>query len=247
MKTYFVVTSVVICKGKVLILKKSDKDPWALLASPQCTNEALYLKKRIFKDRLGWRDIAFKAPGQEGLEDDFLMRADKNPNSAGASQILGIQDAGEAMAAILEKARRGAFEGIFIFRHDISKIFGPKALEETRRGVKTLIYEGTNENPTAQAADFVIPAACYAEEEGTFTNFEGRVQRIRKALEPLGLSRPAWRILLELGMKLGMAWAHPGPESIFDALAKENEAFRGLDYKKVGDKGIFGNVDRVSN
>ena len=93
----------------------------------------------------------------------------------------------------------------------------------------------------AQAADFVIPSAAYAEKDGTFTNFEGRVQRIRKAFEPIGESKPAWQTLTELGAELGLAFSYNHAEEVFHDLAKEVPAFRDLNYKKLGDQGLVWN------
>ncbi len=228
---------------KIAALMKSDQagNSWALLASPQHTNEEIFLTKKFFKGALKWKNIAFGAPLGNGYEDDFLIKKDKNPNSTGAGQVLGLSKELEDISAIIEKAKRGELEGLVIFHHDIEKIYGADVLKIIRQKVKTIIYEGPNENATALAADFVLPSASYAEKEGTFTNFEGRVQRIRKAFEPLGQSRPAWQILLELGVHLGMNFTSECPERIFNELAKDNEAFRDLDYKKIGDSGMMWN------
>jgi predicted molibdopterin-dependent oxidoreductase YjgC len=56
---------------------------------------------------------------------------------------------------------------------------------------------------TARLANVILPAASFAEKEGTFTNFEGRVNRLRKAIEPLGESLPDWEIILRLAEKMG--------------------------------------------
>ena len=221
-------------------LKNANASSWALLASAQYTNEDLYLKKRLFADHLKWKNIAFSAPGQDGFEDDFLIKKDKNPNTAGASEILKLSGTAADLTAVIEKAKRGDLEGLFIFGHDLAKLFGPDALKLIRQKVKTIIYEGSNENPTAAVADLVLPSACYAEKEGTFTNFEGRVQRVRKAIEPIAASRPTVEILQELSGLLGLKLSYDRPEFIFDELAKENNMFRGLDYKKIGKQGVIG-------
>ncbi|MBI2094955.1 MAG: (2Fe-2S)-binding protein [Candidatus Omnitrophica bacterium] len=221
------------------IFKKADPAAWAVFASPRHTNEELYLVKRIFLDHLKWGQVAFHAPGQEGDEDDFLIRKDKNPNSTGASRILRLGKPDEDITPILEKARRGGLEGLLVFGHDLAGIAGPQTLETVRQKVKTLVFEGPNDNPTAAVADIVLPAASYAEKEGTFTNFEGRVQRIRKAFEPVSGSLATWDWLLNLSGLLGMSLKHRGPEDIFEALAGENEFFKGLNYKKIGDQGCL--------
>lgn len=203
--------------GQIANLLKANhsSERWACLASPQYTNEELYLVKRIFKDGLKFKHIAFKAPGQEGYEDQFLMKKDKNPNSSGASSILKLDEALADLTPLVEKAKRGELDGLFIFHHDLAKIFGEATLKTVRQKVKVIVYEGFNENPTAAVADFVLPSAVYAEKEGTFTNFEGRVQRIKKAVEPLANSRPTWKILSGLGSLLGFFPAYRKPEDIF--------------------------------
>ena len=221
------------------LLKNASVEQWACLASPQYTNEELYLVKRIFKDGLKFKHIAFKAPGQEGYEDSFLIKKDKNPNSSGASRILKLGEASEDITAVVEKAKHGELEGLFIFHHDLAKIFGEEVLKLVRQKVKTIIYEGSNQNPTAAVADFVIPSAVYAEKEGTFTNFEGRVQRIKKAVEPIANSKPTWQILSDLARCLELSWNYTKPEDIFNDLAKENEAFHDLSYKKIGGSGVL--------
>ncbi|MBI4432568.1 MAG: (2Fe-2S)-binding protein [Candidatus Omnitrophica bacterium] len=225
-------------------LSAAVPERWAVLASPQNTNEELYLVKRIFKDALKWQQIAFKAPGQEGYADNFLLKADKNPNTSGASQILGLADGGD-MTAIIERAKRGGLDGLFVFSHDLAKIFGNETLEVIRKNVKTIIFEGPNQNAISAVANIGLPAASYAEKDGTFTNFEGRVQRIRKALEPMVPSKPTWEILLELAGLLGLPLSYTRPEFIFNDLAKDDEVFRGLTYKAISAQGKMWNKNTV--
>ena len=217
-------------------LKAKDSSRWAFLASPQNTNEELFLVKKLFLEKLQWKQWAFQAPGQEGFEDNFLIRKDKNPNTAGAGQILGAP--AQEMSALIEKAKKGGLDGLVIFYHDLAKVFGADALQEIRKNVKTLIYVGIHQNPTAEAADIVLPVASYAEKEGTFTNFEGRVQRIRKAVEPLAETLPDWDLLLNLLGLVGVSSKYLRPEHIFDDLAKSNEAFADMNYKKIGSQGL---------
>ena len=225
------------------LLKKADASRWAVLLSPQYTNEELYLQKKLFLDHLGWKNAAFFAPGQEGYEDELLIKKDKNPNTAAAAKILGMPDSAKDLTPMVEKARRGELDGLFIFGHDLAKIYGAETLTTVRQKVKTMIYEGSNQNPTAAVSDFILPSASYAEKDGTFTNFQGRVQRLKKALEPLTVSRPTREILQDLSHLLGFKLPHDRPELVFEALAKENDTFRGLDYKKIGNQGCVWNTN----
>ena len=217
------------------LLKQSSK--WAAIFSPQYTNEELYLMRRLFRDHLKWTHLAFWAPGQEGAEDNFLLKKDKNPNTSGASKILKMDTASGDLAHVVEKAKAGELEGLFIFGQDLAKIFGKPTLKEIRQKIKTIIYEGPNQNPTAEIADLVLPAASYAEKDGTFTNFEGRVQRIRRAFDPLGNSRPTWKTLWELGSLLGMKVVYTRAEDVFKDLAKDEASFYDMTYKSLGAHG----------
>ncbi len=220
------------------LLKKADPARWAVLVSPQYSNEDLYLAQKLFAHKLKWKNIAFYAPGQEGFEDDFLIKKDKNPNTAGAAQVLNLSQVAHDITPLVEKAKRGELDGLFVFGHDLVKLYGIDAFRQLRSKVKTLVYEGWSLNLTADAADVFLPSATHAEKEGTFTNFEGRVQRFRKALEPAGASRATWEILQDLAVLLGEARKYDRAEFVFEDLAKENEAFSGMDYKKIGMGGL---------
>ncbi len=210
---------------------------WGVLASGQYTNEELFLQKKIFKDTLKISALGFYARKSEGYADGFLIQKDKNPNSTGAAQIFGMDTSAGEIALILEEAKAGKLQGLFIFGQDLEKIYGVETLKKVRQSVKTIVYEGSNENSTSRAADIVLPSAVYAEKDGTFTNFEGRVQRVKKVLEPLGSARPTWQILMDLGVLLGLGMRYATPEAILSDLGKENEAFRDLNYKKIGKLG----------
>ncbi len=216
------------------------KDPaasktWGLLASPRSTNEELYLVRKLFRDHLKWQHIGFRAPKDpDGDEDGFLIRKDKNPNSAGAARILGPGDLGP----VVELAKSGKLEGLFVFQHDLEALFGADTLRAVRKNLKTLVFAGPNLNPTSAVADIVLPSAAYAEKEGTFTNFEGRVQRIWKAIEPLGASRPDWRILADLAALAGLKSDYPRAEHVFDELVRNVPAFTGMSYKSLGKGGL---------
>lgn len=92
---------------------------------------------------------------------------------------------------------------------------------------------------TAQFADVVLPACTFAEKDGTFTNTERRVQRINKAIEPLGDSKPDWWIISEVAKKMesnGFDYNHPG--KIFDEMASLTPIYAGISYKRLEDDGI---------
>jgi NADH-quinone oxidoreductase subunit G len=93
--------------------------------------------------------------------------------------------------------------------------------------------------PAVRNAHFVLPVSTFAEEEGTFTNFEGRVQRYWPAVQPPPLARPAWQILgvLLAGLNDGTAPANAG--SAFLRVGDMFDAFGGLSYETVGPRGAL--------
>jgi len=88
---------------------------------------------------------------------------------------------------------------------------------------------------TAKLADVVLPSACWAEKEGTFTNTERRVQRIRRAIDPPGESRPDWEIVCELARVVGAGQLFPftSPSEIFDELRKVTPQYAGMNYERL--------------
>ena len=74
--------------------------------------------------------------------------------------------------------------------------------EETFRNLEFLVVQDIFLHETAQIADVVLPATSFAEKDGTFTNSERRVQRVRKAVEPIGESLPDWEIICDLARRM---------------------------------------------
>lgn len=99
---------------------------------------------------------------------------------------------------------------------------------------------------TGQLADVVLPAASFAEKDGTFTNTERRVQRVRKAIEPPGDALPDWQILAELARRLGAKlaagnghvssygrWDYRAASEIFDEIAGLTPSYAGISYERL--------------
>ena len=91
---------------------------------------------------------------------------------------------------------------------------------------------------TAKYADVFLPAALYAEKDGTFTNTERRVQRVRKAVEPPGDTRPDWEIIQELGKRMGIDWHYDSPEDIFAEIRTVVPQYAGMTYERLGTQGL---------
>jgi predicted molibdopterin-dependent oxidoreductase YjgC len=91
---------------------------------------------------------------------------------------------------------------------------------------------------TAKLADVVLPGTTFAEKDGTFTNSERRVQRVRKAIEPVGNSRPDWKIICELSNRMGCPMNFRSPKEIWDEVAPLAPNFAGINYERIENVGI---------
>ena len=99
------------------------------------------------------------------------------------------------------------------------------------------LYLGTRLPGAARNADAVLPIATFAEMDGTFTNFEGRVQRFHQALRPPGLARPGWMVLSRVLARLGDGEAVDDVRGAFERMAAQAPAFAGLTWDGIGLKG----------
>lgn len=92
----------------------------------------------------------------------------------------------------------------------------------------------------AALADVVLPATSFAELDGTYTNLKGQVQRVHRALRPLGESRADWEIVAELGQRMATSgkqkarWAYASPAAIMDEIARVVPAYGEISYATLG-------------
>lgn len=221
------------------ILTLHGTESIGVIASPQLTNEDLYLIRKLFVEDLKLPHVDFKVPVKEkGYEDDFLIKADKNPNTRGAEELgLGAKEGSLKVENMVEAAVAGKLKALYVFGHDLTNFFGEEKIKNMAARLELLVFQGSNLNPTGQYAHVILPAATYAEKEGTFTNFEGRVQRIYKAVEPLGESLPDWEIIVKLARLMGFSYPYQSAREIFKEIATVIPAFNGLNYKVIGNQG----------
>jgi NADH-quinone oxidoreductase subunit G len=210
---------------------------FAVLASAQLSNEELFLIERIF-GALGAR-VTASVSTTPGYSDDFLIKADKNPNTLGA-RLLGLSgpDAPDADGIIDEALKGdGRIEAMWIFGQDLSTLVAGEKLEALSRKLRLFIFSGTNDHPGAAWAHWVLPTAAYVEKDGTFVNSHGRIQRIGRAFPPVSDSREDWRLLLEVARQLDHPLPWRNPAEIFLGLAQAVDHFSGLSYDKIGSQG----------
>jgi len=230
-------TTVVEAIQRLRAAKQLDR--FGVLLSTHLTNEDLYVATRFFRT-LGVRHMTAQGL-TPGAADAFLMKADKSPNTRGA-QALGLSFNG---ADVIQQAGRGELSVLYVFGHDLVALFGQQTVDEALKHVELLVFQGSNVNASLHKTQVVLPSAVYAEKDGTFINIQGRVQRIRPAVPPLGEARGDWQILVDLAKRCGIEFEFANSQAVFQGLAQQLVAFRGLSYARLGEQGASLNTSET--
>ena len=133
----------------------------------------------------------------------------------------------------------GRLRGLYLMGEDIV-ISEPNVLrvEEAMNTLDFVVVQDIFFNESCRFADVVLPAACFAEKEGVFTNSDRRVQRVRKAVEPPGQARADWEILLEIMKRAGLEQPdYAGPAEIYDEMASLAPKFAGISHERIEREG----------
>jgi len=99
--------------------------------------------------------------------------------------------------------------------------------------INFLVVQDIFLSDTAEHADVVLPASSFAEKSGTFTNTERKIQLINPAINPLGKSKPDWKILTQIAGKLGSKWDYESPADIMDEIASVTPIYGGISHNRL--------------
>ena len=118
--------------------------------------------------------------------------------------------------------------------------------EEAFKNLDFLVVQDIFLHETAAIADVVLPATTFAEKDGTFTNSERRVQRVRKVVDPIGQSRPDWEIIGDIGRRISKIleldiedqFTYKHPSEIWAEMAKVTPSMHGISYERLENGGI---------
>ena len=200
-----------------------------VLASPNLSNEALFLLERLIARVDGQgvfrlsRGEVVPLPGAA----DLALRDERAANATGA-RLLGYQEVTH-VGASLRDGDALLVVGDALAGVEVSEL----------ASLATLVFVGTTLPALAeQRAAVVLPIANTLEEEGTFTNLRGRVQRYLQARTAPGVARPTWYVLADLLAAAGGAGQFYLPGEVFAALAGTHAGFAGLDYESLGLRGL---------
>jgi len=147
--------------------------------------------------------------------------------------------AGLTALEMLEQARKGKVKGMFVMGENMVASFPqPTAVKEALSSLDFLVVTDMFLTETARLASVVLPAASFAEKEGTFTNFEGRTQRVRKAIEPAGDSLPDGEIILDLAKRLGSPMPYSSYGQVMNEIEEMVPFYNHLAYADLDTEGL---------
>lgn len=111
-------------------------------------------------------------------------------------------------------------------------------LEKSLKKLDFLVVQDIFLSETAEHADVVLPVACFAEKEGTITNTERRVQRVRKAVDPPGQAKTDWEIVAAISTRLGYPMSYASANDIFEEVRQLTPSYAGITYERIEKTGI---------
>lgn len=147
---------------------------------------------------------------------------------------------GLTVLEMINEAERGNIKVMYIMGEN--PMLSDPDINHVKRSLKKLeflVIQDIFLTETAQLADIVLPATSFAEKDGTFTSTDRRIQRIRKAIEPIGESKPDWQIICDIAKKMDFSgFEYESPSEIMDEIAHLTPIYEGIDYERLEDIGL---------
>ena len=134
---------------------------------------------------------------------------------------LPAGNSGANLLEILSRIRSGQIKALYVIgENPLATLPASLNVKETLEKLQLLIVQDPFLTETGQLAHIVLPAATYAEKDGTFTNLEGKVLRVRQALDQVGESLPDWHIMTSLANGLGYEWPYESAQDVQNEIMK---------------------------
>lgn len=172
-------------------------------------------------------------PGYQAVADPALV--EKFTNAWGVQQSDKV---GLTVGEMMDKAHHGDLKALYILGEnpmlsdpDISHV------EHALNNLEFLVVQDIFLTETAMLADVVLPGASFAEKDGTFSNTERRVQRVRKAIEPVA-GKADWEVIAEVLTLMGYPHEYCSASDVFDEIASVTPQYAGISYARLDQGGI---------
>lgn len=216
-------------------LKKFKPEEVAVVLSGYATNEETHMARRVFGDGLGVRTFVLNDKYRKEPDDvfpQFTIKGEKVPNLQGVKDVAGRTI---SMGTLLNRIKKGEIKAVYYLGGDPYLEWSDKDIDVLSQ-LDYLAVQDIRFSPLTDLAQVVLPGATAYEKEGTFTNFEGRVQRLRPAVMPPLAARPDFEILREIGLYLGVE-VPVRAKKAFEEITARVKRYAGLDYRAPGGDG----------
>ena len=173
-------------------------------------------------------------PGYQSVTDDIIREKFETAWRVDLSPKVGL-----TIVEMIHAAHEGKVRGIYVMGEN-PMMSDPDVnhVKEALENVDFLVVQDIFLSETAQLADVVLPAASFAEKNGTLTNSERRVQLWRKAIEPVGESRPDWEIICDIATRMGYEMKYDSPAQIMDEIARLTPIYGGMSHDRLEGDGL---------
>lgn len=174
-------------------------------------------------------------PGYQKVEDPQVREKFEKAWGCHLSSSPGL-----TLTEVFEAAHAGRVKAVYLIgENPVLTEADTSSIEEAISRLELLVVQDIFMTETAQLADVVLPAASFAEKDGTFTNTERRVQRVRKAIEPVGNSRPDWQIICDIAKEMGAGgFDFAGHQEIMEEIRRLTPTYAGITYERIDEVGI---------
>jgi len=207
-------------------------DSVAVIASANMTNEEAFLAKKLFADKIGAKifDVMVDPIGPIRMKarTEWLLGTQGAPNFRGVRAVIG-ENSTRTVEDLLVKGADG-IDILYICDAMFSeRTKDPAIVANLRKAKKLIVHSWDATHPLTEVADLVLPSTIHAEKEGTFTNLQGRVQRIHQAYAPKGQAVPDLEIFRRVAMKLfpdAIDFQTADANELFETLRGTNPAFQ---------------------
>ncbi|HWO41297.1 MAG TPA: formate dehydrogenase subunit alpha [Candidatus Eisenbacteria bacterium] len=184
-------------------------------------------------------------PGYQRVDDEAAARKFEQAWNCAPGTLN--RKRGLTTTEIMTAVRPGGVRALYIMGEN--PMMSEPNLNHTRQRIEELEFLVAQDlfiNETGAYADVFLPAASWAEKDGTFTNTDRRVQRVRKALEPRGQSRPDWEIICRLAERIETRlkrpatafWAYSGPAEVLEEMSRLVPEYAGVKYSRIDKEGL---------
>jgi len=173
--------------------------------------------------------------GYQRVDDSNIQRKFETAWGTKLSSVLGL-----TLPEILDAAHKGNIKAIYLIgENPVLSEADAGHVEEILKNLEFLVVQDIFFSESAQSAHVILPASSFAEKEGTFTNTERRIQRVRKAIEPVGNSKPDWWIISEIAKRMGASgFDFNHPSEIMKEITILNNYYGGITYERLEDGGL---------